>query len=681
MKNRYILFFFLFNIVYGQDSLSYWQSKLKEKGDHKAQLNCYNNLIKHYNRNARNLDSATYYVKIATPISEQIPHSKEKGEFIIQQGTCYNKQNNFNESKKYFEQAAKFAQNHHYENMYADAIIFNHTNYEMMAKYEQGANELFTLIPFLEKNHDSTRLSKVFSMVAADFIVLNNFENGFKYIKKQGSYCRNTLDSVAYFENLGHINRDLSKWDEAIDNFNKAISLAKKAQNTKLYIHLLLNQSTIYTQINKSKEALAMSLMTLEEAKKFKDSIFIGGSLVSIGYCYNALGQYQTAIPYLNQAVAYFKRVNNKEILYQTLSSLSTSYEGLGKYKAALTVYRESVTVMDSLLSDQNKQMMANYESHYQLKEKENEIALKEAENQLQMKNVKREKQQKYLFALLSILAICSFLWALWNYRKIYILSQNLRKQKEKVEEQAAELQKTNQMKDKLFAMLGHDLRTPVANLVNSLNLWEMGLEENKENRLKVYFTHISKELQNTQLILNNLLQWAMLNMKSHAGNKEEIALKQLMESSIKQLESVFLAKKLKVIRDLAEVSIFADDNQLQIVLRNILSNAIKFTPEKGYIKVSLKVMENRAQLCIQDTGMGISGEQINQIFHFPTSQRGTQGEKGTGIGLSLCKELVEKNGGTIEVKSEVGNGTEVYITFPLLGMENKLGLLLAAER
>jgi signal transduction histidine kinase len=247
-------------------------------------------------------------------------------------------------------------------------------------------------------------------------------------------------------------------------------------------------------------------------------------------------------------------------------------------------------------------------------------------------------------------------------------LSETLSLQKDKIEKQALQLANTNQSKDKLFALLAHDLKSPIANLVNSLELWKNDKVDGFKTTIGRSFLQVYHELENVQLILNNLLQWSSLQLKDSTPHFQVVSLNQLMNFVIKQVETTATEKRITIINNLTESNIWADENQIQIVLRNIISNSLKYTPEDGFIKISSNSSsDNAIALIIRDNGLGISPENLQYIFQYPISQNGTKGEKGTGIGLSLAKELIEKNGGSIEIKSVLNKGTEVCLNFKKL--------------
>lgn len=234
--------------------------------------------------------------------------------------------------------------------------------------------------------------------------------------------------------------------------------------------------------------------------------------------------------------------------------------------------------------------------------------------------------------------------------------------------QQSVDLQKYNEVKDKIMSIIAHDLRSPIASLSSVITLAEIGDADDLET-IRAFFNSVKPHIDNLNLTIDNLFVWAhnqinsnMLNATNLPLNSAIARVKPLYELVAKQKEVtlVNLAKEPIVVR--------ADGSHLELVLRNLISNALKFSNKGGRVEISSKTLENKmVEVAIKDNGVGISEENINRIFDTKThyTTYGTSNEKGTGLGLRLCKEYVEFNGGTISIESELGTGTTVRFTLP----------------
>lgn len=238
----------------------------------------------------------------------------------------------------------------------------------------------------------------------------------------------------------------------------------------------------------------------------------------------------------------------------------------------------------------------------------------------------------------------------------------------EKIKKINTELNEANATKDKFFSIIAHDLRSPISGIMSLLEMVnedfdQMGVDEIKE---AIYEASISS--RSTFNLTENLLEWSRVQTGRMSYSPKFISIIEILN----ELRSIYSQKfKEKNItfeyRKDREISSYADRQMTQTILRNLISNAIKFSNQNGTIDVSIDVEVRFITISVKDSGIGMTQEQIDKLFKIDVSQstKGTAGESGTGLGLILCKELVEKQGGKIWVKSEVNQGTEFLFTLP----------------
>jgi signal transduction histidine kinase len=232
------------------------------------------------------------------------------------------------------------------------------------------------------------------------------------------------------------------------------------------------------------------------------------------------------------------------------------------------------------------------------------------------------------------------------------------------VAEQTAELKAINTTKDHLFAIIGHDLRSPIASLKGILQLFDS--QQLSQEEFLELARHLLKNVDNIHEMLENLLQWSLSQMQGLKPFLKAFEVNDVVDETIALFKEVAFQKQIELATDLEQNLIaFADENQIRTVLRNLLNNAIKFTPQSGIIAVSGKVRDNFVELKVIDSGIGIKTEDLALIFSKPKLKKGTAGEKGTGLGLVLCKDLIEQNGGQIVVRSEYQKGTTFEVILP----------------
>jgi two-component system sensor histidine kinase/response regulator len=256
------------------------------------------------------------------------------------------------------------------------------------------------------------------------------------------------------------------------------------------------------------------------------------------------------------------------------------------------------------------------------------------------------------------------------NYKKLMNANEQIRKQKNELEVLNRQLRKANAAKDKIYSIIAHDLRNLLQFLLFSSEFLdsESSYKKLEEESVKKFIEKVLKTVNNMSELLENLLQWA----RSQYGELEcrpcRIDLFKLAKENIDYFRQNAEKKHIQLVRGIRENTfVYADENMLKSVFRNLLSNAVKFTPPGGTVEVFSAKKGDFIITSVVDNGVGIAGDKLGAIFEIGGSEstRGTANEKGMGLGLPLCKEFVEKNGGKICVVSKPGKGSMFKFTLP----------------
>jgi len=242
-----------------------------------------------------------------------------------------------------------------------------------------------------------------------------------------------------------------------------------------------------------------------------------------------------------------------------------------------------------------------------------------------------------------------------------------LRAESLRSKEQAEELQRLNQLKDRVFSIIAHDLRAPLVNLSEVLNMIGNGQISNEE--FKLLSPTLGRDIVYTTELLENILHWSRSQLKGYGINKGFFDLKGMIVNEVNYHTSSAAVKNIEIIQDVFPgETVYADMLMIQIVVRNLLNNAIKFCNEGCTIQLTAVYAGNsKIRLCISDNGVGMSKETLSKLFTGENhSTRGTMNEKGTGLGLVVCKEFIEKNDGQLTAESEIGKGSKFCIYLPV---------------
>ena len=232
-----------------------------------------------------------------------------------------------------------------------------------------------------------------------------------------------------------------------------------------------------------------------------------------------------------------------------------------------------------------------------------------------------------------------------------------LSRQRNEIEKQKIELQKLNATKDKFFSIIAHDLRGPFSGFLGLTEIMVEGLSDMTMDEIQEIAEGMKNSATNLSRLLENLLQWAQVQRGLIPFNPKSVALLTIVNESLEILYEAAINKSIDINCDISDnIKVFADSVLVQSIIRNLVSNAIKFTNKGGKISISAKVADdNSVEIAIRDTGIGMSNTILENLFRIDvqTGRKGTQGEPTTGLGLMLCKEFVEKHGGKLWVESD----------------------------
>lgn len=232
-------------------------------------------------------------------------------------------------------------------------------------------------------------------------------------------------------------------------------------------------------------------------------------------------------------------------------------------------------------------------------------------------------------------------------------------------------LELLNSTKDKFFSIISHDLKSPFQSFIGLTELISENIDDFTTEEVRIYMKEMNNKAQNLYKLLKNLLDWARMQRGITEYNPTYLEISKLIKETIEDLNYNALQKEIKIINNVKDVLLaYVDEQMLRSVLRNILSNSIKFTYKGGEVKIEMSLLDNKYfDIIITDNGIGMSEEKLKKLFKIEerVGSEGTEGEESTGLGLLLSKEFVEKNNGEIKVQSEEGKGSRFIISLPKL--------------
>jgi signal transduction histidine kinase len=235
---------------------------------------------------------------------------------------------------------------------------------------------------------------------------------------------------------------------------------------------------------------------------------------------------------------------------------------------------------------------------------------------------------------------------------------------------QNKELVKLDAEKDKFFSIIAHDLRSPFNSFLGLTQIMAEELPSLTMAQIQEIAIKMSKSATNLYRLLENLLEWSQIKNGTFSFNPEVLQLSLVVNGCVEIMNVSAKNKNIKIANEIAVgIEVLADRNMIQTIIRNLVSNALKFTPKGGKVNISSKASDNKnIEIAIHDSGIGMSHELIDNLFRIDmkTNRLGTDNEPSTGLGLLLCKEFIEKQGGKIWVESEVGKGSTFSFSIPM---------------
>jgi len=367
-----------------------------------------------------------------------------------------------------------------------------------------------------------------------------------------------------------------------------------------------------------------------------------------LGIAYTKSDNPEVGFPLLQTALAKARKINSPKLISDSYVAMAEYYEFIKQYDTSLVFLKQYHAIKDSLNEAKNFETLISIEALYQTEKKERE-------NRILMQNVQGEKNQKYfLFSITLLILVLAFVFVIRN------------KQLKKIN---LELRELHAMKDTFFRVIAHDLRAPFNTIFGLTDILLEDFRSLSEAEKIHFIEHISSASKQSYQLLENLLLWARTNTGRMEFNPKEYNLKELVDETVELLSPTANNKHIKILSEISDtVNLSADNEMLKTVIRNLISNSIKFSnEEEGIIKVSAEAKEKIIEIVISDNGVGMPESVQQNLFRIDKSKttKGTKGEKGTGLGLLLCKEFIDKHHGSIRVESKVNEGTKFIIQLP----------------
>lgn len=497
---------------------------------------------------------------------------------------------------------------------------------------------------------------------------------------------------IAYsFHNIGNTYRNEKNFKKALEYYQKALKLKKELGNKRDLASTYNRMGVAYFYLKEYQKTIEFNEKSLALYRETGVKTRLASPLIELGNAYREVGQLETSLRYIKEGLNVAEEIGEAKIVSEGYKALADTYAAKQDFKLAHRYLQIFKSKEDSLKTDSLRKRIVQLESEYQFDKEKDSLKLINEARELGLQKDLRYQQNIQLATTIGLLLTLVLLIISISYyqskrktadllmTKAYKLSlanaENFL-QREEISEQNKELSELHEVKDRIFSIIAHDLKSPIVGLQSLLYLIkeETGL---KEEEKQAYMTRLSKNVAGISDLLNNLLYWAKFQMQGSLQiTPEPYLLSNYIKESVGHFSEIAFEKNIRthIAIDPGIPKVLVDLEILRFLLRNLLNNAYKFSNNGGAIHIRVKRSEDSVQVSIKDEGVGISPERKEVLFKgFVESEPGTASEKGTGLGLKLSKEFVEQSGGQIGLESTPGMGSTFWFTLPTAQLEENL--------
>jgi len=535
---------------------------------------------------------------------------------------------------------------------------------------------------FKIKLNDTLSMAKTLNNIGVLYKDVDEFDDAERFISQALDYYMalgNQAGIAAALNNLGQVFDERKSIDTAMVYYFRSLEIKRKLHDDRGIANTLNNLGVNSMAKGMLGEAEGYFMEAVKIRKKIIDNFGLASSLNNLGSLYYKKGKYKEAEKLFLESNTIAENEHLIGIEQRNFDGMSKLYEAKGEVARALHFYKEYSKLRDSTFNVDLKDRIAALKVQYESEKSKRENTVLRQENEIQelkISNAQKERVQ-FITIIISLFFASVLVIVFLQYRNHRKLNNQLKKHNRELEirvkERTRELEEANATKDRFFSIIAHDLKSPFNGLLGFTDLLHDDFDELSDQEKKQFLGIIKEGATNIYKLLENLLQWASSQTGRISLIPEKLDLGRQITNIIKGNELVYSKKRIVTQMLVKSTNFaFADKETINTVLRNLFSNAIKFTSKDGKIEFFVddhhsESGKNEIIVRVKDSGVGIKKEDIVNLFDLKNKIRtaGTEEETGTGLGLILCKEFVEKNGGQLFVESEPGKGSVFSFTLP----------------
>jgi len=542
--------------------------------------------------------------------------------------------------------------------------------YEDMGNYSEAINNHLEALRALEKDNYTPGIAMALSSIASIYSEIGDTAKTNEFITKaeRVDLSKSTKgQELVTISNIGGAYSRFNSYEKALKCFERAADIADSMGDGAEKNLLVAQSADMYYGLGIYDTAYIKYQEAFNKGKKLDEPISIVDAGNGLGRLLMKNGNAKEGVKYFLNSFHLADVHQQKQSIFETAGLLSEAFEKERNFSEALYYRKIYDAYHDSLFDKKNSTRIQRLGFDYELAKKETRI--QSLEKFKVIEETSMLKQRVVLWTLISWLVVLGVITAILyrSWVQLKISRNNEMMQKEELQKLAKKLGELNGFKDKTLSVLSHDLRGPLNAISASISMLDENLISMEEfSQLR---PEVNRQLNSLTNMVDNLLNWAKTFMKGQAtAVPEQFLLLPVAKQVVQFLQGVAKNKNIDLINDIdGSIESYCDRVQLEIVIRNLLMNALKFTKRSGTITLSAVYEDNNVKVSVTDTGIGMTPEQLAKLFIPANENRtyGTDGESGIGLGLLLCYEFVKANKGHIAVSSEPGSGSTFTVVLP----------------
>lgn len=567
----------------------------------------------------------------------------------------------FGQATKYYDSSLAISRQDDDSSLLALALTSRGKNYISEGKLNLALHNYLEAFQLSESLHDTLLFAQTCSHLGSLYMLLDQYDKALDYSRKALDFRgdqHNPEGIAKSCNNVGIIFHKLKQTDSAFFYFYQALALCKNTHYQKGMVKAMNNIGNLYSEQNDEEKAARYLDTAFLISTRTGYGFGIATSSLNLGDLARKKGQLAKAIYYYRLSLSRIDKTDYDEMLDQIYQGLFECYNTIGDYHTALEYHVLLLQTQKKLLNVENGRQLAEMNINFDLERKEKDYEVLRADNELKESLIKRKTTFIWLvvIALGFTIALCGNI-----YNRLY----SKKKANRQLEALNLTITEQNTALNKLYSIISHELRNPLYWFQNLAEVLSKKFREMPPDKVQKSLSALDESAKNAFHLMDNLLQWSRSRLNRIHPRKGEHLLRELITDTAHMYLTILQHKEIEFTNDIPEETlVYADADLLCCVIRNLISNAIKYTSPGGSIHIDLTRTQEFITVIVSDSGTGIP--ESGDVFSDPIlSTTGLMQEKGSGIGLKLCKEFVELNGGAIWAHSIPGTCTQFIFTVP----------------